>query len=62
MLVIFVCLLHLLLAETFFIRMTSESYPLTKEKNATMMGMNNDSYNKTLIITTALLFFILLFV
>lgn len=46
----------------FFIRMTSESYPLTKEKNATMMGMNNDSNNRTLIITTALLFFILLFV
>lgn len=37
--------------------MTSESYPLTKEKNATMMGMNNDSNNKSLIITTAFVVF-----
>lgn len=37
--------------------MTSESYPLTKEKNATMMGMNNDSNKKSLIITTAFVVF-----
>ena len=46
----------------FLMWMTLESYPLTKEKNATMMGMNSDSNNKTLIITTALFYFILLFV